>query len=125
VQSFANASRDKISSNKLIIVVRPADVEKFYINLFEVRDLSKPEPARVGLLVTTCLVQTGSIRISLVWFGRGLPCARMIEIDRWKRLPESLTFLADRAIFRGLGGSVEPALDGAYLEGPPVSEGAP
>ena len=37
-QSFANASRDKIFSNKLIIVVHPADVEKFGINLFEVRD---------------------------------------------------------------------------------------
>jgi hypothetical protein len=37
-QSFADASRDKIFSNKLVIVVYPPDVEKFGINLFEVRD---------------------------------------------------------------------------------------
>lgn len=37
-QSFANASRDKIFSNKLVIIVHPSDVEKFGINLFEVKD---------------------------------------------------------------------------------------
>ena len=37
-QSFANASRDKRFSNKLVIVVYPGDVERFGINLFEVRD---------------------------------------------------------------------------------------
>ncbi len=37
-QSFINASRDRIFSNKLVIVVYPADVERFGINLFEVRD---------------------------------------------------------------------------------------
>jgi hypothetical protein len=37
-QSFAYASRDKIFSNKLIIVVYPGDADKFAINLFEVKD---------------------------------------------------------------------------------------
>jgi hypothetical protein len=37
-QSFAYASRNKIFSNKLIIVVYPGDAEKFAINLFEVKD---------------------------------------------------------------------------------------
>ena len=37
-QSFADASTDKVFSNKLVIVVYPGDVEKFGINLFEVRD---------------------------------------------------------------------------------------
>jgi hypothetical protein len=37
-QSFADASRDHIFSNKLIIVVRPEDASKFSLNLFQVRD---------------------------------------------------------------------------------------
>jgi hypothetical protein len=37
-QSFADASRDKIFSNRLTIIVRPVDAENFQINLFEVRD---------------------------------------------------------------------------------------
>ncbi len=37
-QSFADASRDTTFSNKLVIAVYPGDVEKFGINLFEVRD---------------------------------------------------------------------------------------
>jgi hypothetical protein len=37
-QSFAYASRDRIFSTKLIIVVFPGDAKKFAINLFEVRD---------------------------------------------------------------------------------------
>jgi hypothetical protein len=37
-QSFTTASRDKIFSNKLIIVIHPSDVERFGINLFEVKD---------------------------------------------------------------------------------------
>lgn len=37
-QSFADASADAIFSNKLVIVVRPKDAEKFGVNLFEVRD---------------------------------------------------------------------------------------
>ena len=37
-QSFADASREKIFSNKLTIVIRPEDAENFQINLFEVRD---------------------------------------------------------------------------------------
>jgi hypothetical protein len=48
----------------------------------------------------------------------------MIEIDRRKRLPEPLTFLADRSIFRDLGCPVEPTLYGAHLKGPPIREGA-
>jgi hypothetical protein len=37
-QSFAYASRNKIFSNKLVIVVYPGDADKFSINLFEVKD---------------------------------------------------------------------------------------
>jgi hypothetical protein len=37
-QSFADASREKIFSNKLTILIRPEDAENFQINLFEVRD---------------------------------------------------------------------------------------
>lgn len=37
-QSFADASKEKVFSNKLVIVVRPEDVERFELNLFEVRD---------------------------------------------------------------------------------------
>ncbi|MBL8554595.1 MAG: hypothetical protein JNL41_09985 [Phenylobacterium sp.] len=37
-QSFADASRDKIFSNRLAILVRPQDAENFGVNLFEVRD---------------------------------------------------------------------------------------
>lgn len=37
-QSFADASQDKIFSNKLTIVVRSEDASKFSLNLFKVRD---------------------------------------------------------------------------------------
>jgi hypothetical protein len=37
-QSFADASRDTSFSNRLTIIVRPQDAEKFSLNLFEVRD---------------------------------------------------------------------------------------
>ncbi len=37
-QSFADASKDKVFSNRLVIVVRPDDAERFELNLFEVRD---------------------------------------------------------------------------------------
>lgn len=37
-QSFADASKEKIFSNRLVIVVRPEDAERFGLNLFEVRD---------------------------------------------------------------------------------------
>lgn len=37
-QSFADASREKVFSNRLAVVVRPADAENFGLNLFEVRD---------------------------------------------------------------------------------------
>jgi hypothetical protein len=37
-QSFADAMREKVFSNKLTIVVHPADAENFGVNLFEVRD---------------------------------------------------------------------------------------
>nr|WP_246747157.1 macro domain-containing protein [Nitratireductor aquibiodomus] len=37
-QSFADASQDKIFSNKLTIVVHPGDAERFGVNLFEIRD---------------------------------------------------------------------------------------
>ncbi|MDD2876446.1 MAG: DUF6430 domain-containing protein [Acidiphilium sp.] len=37
-QSFADASKEKVFSNRLVIVVRPEDAERFDINLFEVRD---------------------------------------------------------------------------------------
>jgi hypothetical protein len=37
-QSFADASKEKIFSNKLVIIVRPQDAENFNVNLFEVRD---------------------------------------------------------------------------------------
>ena len=37
-QSFADASRDRVFANKLIIVVRPQDAENFDVNLFEIRD---------------------------------------------------------------------------------------
>jgi hypothetical protein len=49
----------------------------------------------------------------------------MVQIDRRKCLPKPLTFLADRAILLGLGRSVQPTLNGAHLEGPPISERAP
>jgi hypothetical protein len=66
-----------------------------------------------------------SIPVSLVWLARGLPCARIVEIDPWKCPPDPLAFLADSAILRGLGCSVQPAFDGAHLEGPPIREGVP
>ncbi len=65
------------------------------------------------------------IPISLVWLGRGLPCARMVQIDRRKCLPKPLAFFPDCAILGGLGCSVQPALDGADLKGPPIGECAP
>ena len=65
------------------------------------------------------------VPVSLTWIGRALPCARMVEINRQKCLPDPLTFFADRPILRGLGGSVEPTGDGAHLEGPPIREDAP
>jgi hypothetical protein len=37
-QSFADASLDHVFSNKLIIVIRPEDADKFSVNLFEIRD---------------------------------------------------------------------------------------
>lgn len=37
-QSFADASQDKVFSNKLTIVVQPEDASKFSLNLFKVRD---------------------------------------------------------------------------------------
>ena len=37
-QSFADASVDKTFSNKLIIVIRPEDADRFAVNLFEIRD---------------------------------------------------------------------------------------
>jgi hypothetical protein len=37
-QSFANASQDKIFSNRLVIIIRPADATRFSINLFQIRD---------------------------------------------------------------------------------------
>jgi hypothetical protein len=37
-QSFADASVDKIFSNKLTIVIHPSDASKHNINLFEIRD---------------------------------------------------------------------------------------
>lgn len=37
-QSFADAAKEKIFSNRLVIVVRPEDAERFELNLFEVRD---------------------------------------------------------------------------------------
>ncbi|WP_436644540.1 macro domain-containing protein [Microbaculum sp. FT89] len=37
-QSFADASRDRVFSNKLIIYVSPSDAESFGVNLFEIRD---------------------------------------------------------------------------------------
>lgn len=37
-QSFADASRDKVFSNKLSIIVYPGDAERFNVNLFEIRD---------------------------------------------------------------------------------------
>lgn len=37
-QSFADASKEKIFSNRLVIVIRPEDAENFGVNLFEVRD---------------------------------------------------------------------------------------
>jgi len=38
LKAIADASREKIFSNKLTIVIRPEDAENFQINLFEVRD---------------------------------------------------------------------------------------
>jgi hypothetical protein len=49
----------------------------------------------------------------------------MVEIDPWKCLPDPLTFLADGTILGRLGCSVQPTLDGAHLEQPPIREGAP
>ena len=37
-QSFINASRDRIFSNKLIITIWPDDAKNFEINLFEIKD---------------------------------------------------------------------------------------
>ncbi len=37
-QTFADASHDKVFSNKLAIVVHPSDAERFSVNLFEIRD---------------------------------------------------------------------------------------
>jgi hypothetical protein len=37
-QSFADASKEKIFTNRLKIVIRPEDAESFALNLFEVRD---------------------------------------------------------------------------------------
>lgn len=37
-QSFADASKEKVFSNRLVIMVRPEDAERFALNLFEVRD---------------------------------------------------------------------------------------
>jgi hypothetical protein len=37
-QSFADASKEKIFSNRLKVMVRPEDAEHFALNLFEVRD---------------------------------------------------------------------------------------
>jgi hypothetical protein len=37
-QSFADASKEKVFSNRLKIIVRPQDAEHFALNLFEVRD---------------------------------------------------------------------------------------
>ncbi|MGO8171519.1 macro domain-containing protein [Rhizobium ruizarguesonis] len=37
-QSFADASREKVFSNKLTIVIYPGDAERFAVNLFEIRD---------------------------------------------------------------------------------------
>lgn len=37
-QSFADASKFKTFSNKLTIMIRPEDAEKFGVNLFEIRD---------------------------------------------------------------------------------------
>lgn len=37
-QSFADASKETVFSNRLVIVVRPEDAENFGLNLFEVRD---------------------------------------------------------------------------------------
>lgn len=37
-QSFADASKEKLFSNRLVIVARPEDADKFDLNLFEVRD---------------------------------------------------------------------------------------
>lgn len=37
-QSFADASKERVFSNKLVIVVRPEDAGRFDVNLFEVRD---------------------------------------------------------------------------------------
>jgi hypothetical protein len=37
-QSFADASKEKIFTNRLKIIIRPEDAENFELNLFEVRD---------------------------------------------------------------------------------------
>lgn len=37
-QSFADASKDKVFSSRLKIIVRPEDAEHFALNLFEIRD---------------------------------------------------------------------------------------
>ena len=37
-QSFINASKDRIFSNKLIIAIWPDDAKNFEINLFEIKD---------------------------------------------------------------------------------------
>jgi hypothetical protein len=37
-QSFADASKDKVFANRLVIVVHPSDAANFEVNLFEVKD---------------------------------------------------------------------------------------
>jgi Domain of unknown function (DUF6430) len=37
-QSFADGSKERIFSNRLSVVVRPADAENFGVNLYEIRD---------------------------------------------------------------------------------------
>jgi hypothetical protein len=89
------------------------------------------DPEAVGALLLGGHARHGvpcadlSIPVSLVWLGRGLSRARMVEIDRRKCPPDPLAFFADCAILGRLRGSVEPALDGTDLEGPPIREGAP
>ena len=37
-QSFADASAERVFSNKLVIYIHPQDATKFAVNLFEIRD---------------------------------------------------------------------------------------
>lgn len=37
-QSFADAAKNKLFSNKLTIMIRPEDADKFQVNLFEIKD---------------------------------------------------------------------------------------